>query len=87
MTNLLLVFYAQSAGLIAGNICRNSRNTAFAMAIASSFANIGPWPPTKSSQVLAGATSLRKPCPTLAATLIGLACLCEIMIIVGMARF
>jgi hypothetical protein len=86
MTNLLPVFYAQSGGLIAKNICRSSTNADFAMATAGSFANIGPWRPTKSSQVLAGATSLRKLCPTLAATLIGLACLCEIMIIVGMAR-
>jgi hypothetical protein len=43
------------------------------MAIARFFANIGPWPLTKSTQVLAGATSLQKPCPTLAAPLVTIA--------------
>jgi hypothetical protein len=42
MTNLLPVFYAQSGGLIAKNICRSSTNADFAMATAGSFANIGP---------------------------------------------
>ena len=47
----------ESAGLIAGNICRNSRNTAFAMAIASSFA-------TTVSAIAASRSATCRPTPS-----------------------